>query len=403
MVELISKDSFATLLLCSYVTPLEKIVNNYKPFTQKEWINLSTKIVKTEIARPSNLFKKSVNDIIEQLRITNEEADRIITLLARGPSMAIEVEKLSSMGIWIITRADKLYPKRFKKVLKSLSPTIIYGAGDINILETESIGIVGSRNANQNAIEFTKKLSKKAVSESFTVVSGGSKGIDSFAHQTAIENGGKTIAILSDGLSKFIKKKENLNNILNKQLVAISPYHPNARFYSYTALERNKFIYGLSEFTVATSSDFKKGGTWSGAVENLKMNWVPLYVREDKDSKGLSELENMGAKKLTINDFKETMLRSLLALEPTFKEEEIQNCTDIYTLAWPLIDKYLNKPIRIEKLCEILDIELIQLNVWLKKANSEGKVNYLDIETVVSSVFYNPDMDKAKQLNIFEQ
>lgn len=403
MAELISKDSFATLLLCSYVTPQEKIVNNYKPFTQKEWINLSTKIAKTEIARPSNLFNKSVNDIIEQLRITNEEADRIITLISRGPSMAIEVEKLSSMGIWIITRADKLYPKRFKKILKGLSPTIIYGAGDINLLETESIGIVGSRNADQNAIEFTKKLSKKVVFERFTVVSGGSKGIDSFAHQTAIENGGKTIAILSDGLSKFIKKKENLNNILNKQLVVISPYHPNARFYSYTALERNKFIYGLSEFTVATSSDFKKGGTWAGAVENLKMNWVPLYVREDEDSKGLSELGKLGAKKLTINDLNETTLKSFLALEPTFKGEKIQKCTDIYTLAWPLIDQFLNKPIKIEKLCEILDIELLQLNVWLKKANSEGKIKYLDNGTVVSSVFYNSDMDKAKQLNIFEQ
>jgi DNA processing protein len=401
--ELISKDSFATLLLCSYVTPQEKLVKNYKPFTQKEWINLSTKIAKTEIARPSNLFNKSVNDLIEQLRITDEEADRTISLLSRGPTMAIEVEKLSSMGIWIITRADKLYPKRFKKILKALSPTIIYGAGDINLLETESIGIVGSRSANQNAIEFTKELSRKAVFESFSVVSGGSKGIDSYAHQTAIENGGKTIAILSDGLSNFIKKKENLNNILSKQLVAISPYHPNARFYGYTALERNKFIYGLSEFTVATSSDLKKGGTWAGAVENLKMNWVPLYVREDKDSKGLSELGNMGAKKLTINDLKEKTLRSLLALEPTFKEEKFQKCTDIYTIAWPLIDKYLKKPIKIEQLCEILDIELIQLNVWLKKANSEGKVKYLDIETVVSSDFYNPDMDKAKQLNIFEQ
>lgn len=403
MVELISKDSFATLLLCSYVTIQEKIVNNYKPYTQKEWINLSTKIAKTEIARPSNLFNKSRNDIINQLRITSEEAERIVTLLSRGPSMAIEVEKLASMGIWIITRADKFYPKRFKKILKSLSPTIIYGAGDISLLETKSIGIVGSRNANENATEFTKKLSEKAVFENFTVVSGGSKGIDSVAHQTAIENGGKTIAILSDGLSKYIKKKENLNNILNKQLVAISPFHPDSRFYSYTALERNKFIYGLSEFTVATSSDYKKGGTWAGAVENLKMNWVPLYVREDKDSKGLSELENMGAKKYTVNFLKEKTLKNLLESALTFKEEKPQKYTDIYTLVWPLIDKHLNKPIKVEKLSEVLEIELIQLNVWLNRAKGEGKVKYLDIGTVVSSVFYNPAMDKAKQLNIFEQ
>lgn len=407
MLKPISQDSFATLLLCTYVKPQEKIVNDYKPFTQKEWIKLSTKIAKSDIARPSNLYNKSITELIEELRINTYEANRIITLLSRSTSMALEVEKFASMGIWIITRADEQYPKRFKKVLKGMSPNILYGAGDVDILASESIGIVGSRNADVNSIEFTKKLSELAVFEDFTVISGGSKGIDSVAHNSAIDSGGKTIAVLSDGLSKFIKNKDNLNCLLNKQLVVISPYHPNSRFYSYTALERNKYIYGLSKLTVATASDFKKGGTWSGATENIKNNWVPMYVRQDDSSMGLLELAKLGAKTLSLHNFKETTIRGLLKNEAVANEFKMVNDSsdkrsEIYTLVWPLIEKHLRKPINVKKLSDILEVEEGQLNIWINIARREGKVKFIDADIVVASVFYNAEIDQSEQINMFK-
>lgn len=394
----ISKDSFATVLLCSYVTQQETFENNYKPFSQKEWLSLLTRIAKSEIARPANLFKLSIEELINALRISVQEAERIIYLLSRGPSMALEIEKFSSMGIWIITRADPEYPKRYKRILKSMSPTILYGAGDKKLLESESIGIVGSRNANEVSIEFTKKIAELTVKEGFVVVSGGSKGIDSVAHEAAIEAGGKTVAVLSDGLSRFIKNKGNLKAILNKQLVVISPYHPNSRFYSYTALERNKYIYGLSKFTIAASSDYKKGGTWSGATENIKMNWVPLFVREDLESKGLIELSKLGAKVLTFEDLKQIKLSRLVTDKP---DSSNSNDSSVYKVVWPIIEGHLKEPIKINDLSNILELEESQLRLWLMRAKTENKVKLIDTDTVISSVFYNSSIDQSKQLNIF--
>ncbi|MFJ5764580.1 DNA-processing protein DprA [Lysinibacillus sp. NPDC093210] len=405
MQEIISQDSFSTLLLCSFVNPSENIDKGYKPFKQKEWVDLSTKIAKSELERPSNLIKYSHHQIMEILRISDVEAERILTLLSRSSSMALQVEKFNSMGIRIITRADQEYPKRFKKILKSLSPNILYFAGDLSILNSDAIGIVGSRNANEDSLKFTELLTEKAVKEGLVTVSGGSKGIDSVAHNKTIELNGKTIAILSDGLASFIKKKDNLKKILNRNLLVISPYHPNARFYSYTALERNKYIYALSKLTIATSSDYKKGGTWSGAVENLKNKWVPLYIRKDVQSKGLSELEKLGAGTLTFDELKDSSFIKLInsqinvCYESQYRTLESES---IYKLVWPIIEKHLKKPISIKKLSEELDLEEIQLISWLNRAKKEEKVVFLDIEIVISSTFYNPEMDSFKQLGLFE-
>ena len=45
-------------------------------------------------------------------------------------------------------------------------------------------------------------------------------------------------------------------------------------------MERNKYVYALSDFVVVISSDYNKGGTWAGATENIKYGWVPMFVRK---------------------------------------------------------------------------------------------------------------------------
>lgn len=398
--EIISQDSFATVLLCAYVMPQEKIENGYKPLSQKEWVNLSVKIVKSNIARPANLFKLTLDEICSELRISFEEASRLIVLLSRAPLMALQIEKYASMGISVLTRADSTYPKRFKKILKGISPNILYVAGDLEILNSESIGFVGSRKPLEESGIFTEEAVKKAVSEGYTIISGGSKGIDSIAHKTATESNGKTIAILSDGLISFLKKKENINNILNKQMLVISPYHPNARFYAYTALERNKYIYSLSNLVIVAASDYRKGGTWSGAIENLENKWVPLYVMQSDASKGLEELHKMGVPRISQEDLRSINFATLCTGEESITKEDKK--VGIFELVWPFIDSYIHKPASIIELSKELDIEINQLNTWFRKAKELGKIEYINGDKVVSSVFYNKELDREQQLNFFE-
>src|SRR5207237_259954 len=63
------------------------------------------------------------------------------------------------------------------------------------------------------------------------------------------------------------------------RLTLMSPYDPDSRFTVWNAMDRNKDVYALSDCGIVVSSDFDKGGTWAGAVENLGADWVPLFVR----------------------------------------------------------------------------------------------------------------------------
>jgi predicted Rossmann fold nucleotide-binding protein DprA/Smf involved in DNA uptake len=89
----------------------------------------------------------------------------------------------------------------------------------------------------------------------------------------------------------------NRDALMNGQLVLISPYDPSAGFNVGHAMQRNKLIYSLADAALVVNSDFEKGGTWSGAVEQLDMPaTMPVYVRAiGKTSKGLEALRRRGA------------------------------------------------------------------------------------------------------------
>ena len=82
---------------------------------------------------------------------------------------------------------------------------------------------------------------------------------------------------------------------MDGRLVLVSPYDPAAGFNVGHAMGRNKLIYALADAALVVSADYKKGGTWAGAVEQLdRLKLVPVYVRSDSD-RGLQALIDKGA------------------------------------------------------------------------------------------------------------
>jgi predicted Rossmann fold nucleotide-binding protein DprA/Smf involved in DNA uptake len=81
-------------------------------------------------------------------------------------------------------------------------------------------------------------------------------------------------------LEKTTMNREHRNLLLDGFLVLISPYDPSAGFNVGNAMQRNKLIYALADASLVVNSDFKKGGTWSGAVEQLdRFKFVPVFIR----------------------------------------------------------------------------------------------------------------------------
>jgi DNA processing protein len=101
----------------------------------------------------------------------------------------------------------------------------------------------------------------------------------------ALEASGKVAGVLADSLERAALNREPRNVLMDGQLVLISPYDPSAGFNVGHAMQRNKLIYVLADAALVVSSDYEKGGTWAGAVEQLdKLRLVPVYVRSNRET-----------------------------------------------------------------------------------------------------------------------
>lgn len=288
------KDSMAIVLLCSDLA-LDPSVNPIKPYTIKQWSKLADTLMTSALKSPAAFLDTTQDDWQKELHLSHEECSRIQGLLSRAAQVTIELEKLSGMGIYALTRAEKNYPRQLKERLKKDSPPVLYYSGNLDILQSQGVAVVGSRNIDEKGAEFTQKLGKKCAEEGFFVVSGGAEGVDTIAETSALKSNGLAVSIVSNSMIGRIKQKETREAIADGKLLLLSTFHPKSSFTVYNAMDRNKYIYALSHYAVVVSSDYKKGGTYAGAAENLKRQMVPLFVRRDKDiSHGSFSLINDG-------------------------------------------------------------------------------------------------------------
>ena len=222
---------------------------------------------------------------------------RLQRLLGRGFLLSQVIERWQARAIWVVSRADAEYPRRLKACLRDDAPAVLYGCGDMNLLESGGLAVVGSRHVDDARIDYAKSVGRLAARARRTLVSGGAKGIDQAAMRGAAEAGGKVCGVLADSLEKAVMDRDHRNLLLDGQLVLISPYDPSAGFNVGNAMQRNKLIYALSDAALVVSSDLKKGGTWSGAVEQLdRLKFVPVFVRSTGESSdGLDALRKKGA------------------------------------------------------------------------------------------------------------
>ncbi|MGY3619407.1 DNA-processing protein DprA [Bradyrhizobium sp. USDA 10063] len=250
-----------------------------------------------EIQRqPADLLSPGAADLIHDCRPVVDET-RLQRLLGRGFLLSQVVERWQSRAIWVVSRADANYPQRLKTQLREDAPAVLYGCGDISLLESGGLAVVGSRDVDDTLIAYTKNVGRLAANAGKTIISGGARGIDQAAMLGALEQGGKAIGVLADSLEKSAMNRENRNVLINGQLVLISSYDPSAGFNVGNAMRRNRLIYALAEVALVVNSDFNKGGTWAGATEQLdKLHLVPVYVRSTGEtSAGIEALRRKGA------------------------------------------------------------------------------------------------------------
>ncbi len=252
-------------------------IDHEEKISIKEFFNLENYWIKK--------FELSDKDILDLQRTKNEL-----------PNYSFLAEDLLEQGYEVIPINSSEYPKTLKENLNNYSPPIIYTKGNKQILQENSVAIVGSREASEIALQFTNNIAEQVSKEYKIVVSGFAKGVDKQALNSAIEHNGRSIIVLPQGIMTFAYGfKKYYKQIADGNILVMSTFFPKAPWSVQLAMARNPIIYGLAkEIFVAESNE--KGGTWAGVIDGLrKRRKIFIRMPEPSEKKANKLLIEKGA------------------------------------------------------------------------------------------------------------
>ena len=196
------------------------------------------------------------------------------------PNYAFEAESLLEQGYSLIPILSSDYPKTLKQNLKkTYAPPLLYAKGSLQLLKTDSIAIVGSRQAESASLQFTDNIAKQAAVQKKVVVSGYAKGVDKQALDSSLKYGGRSIVVLPQGITTFTSGFKTLyKDIVAGNVLIVSAFHPKAPWSTGLAMARNPIIYGMAQDIYVAESADSKGGTWAGVMDGLR-KMRRIYVR----------------------------------------------------------------------------------------------------------------------------
>ncbi len=397
---ILSQETQAILLLCGRFNKAGN--GEVASLTQSEY-NRLVKWLRGRKLSPAVLVQPEGEEVLSGTALP-VEAERLRILLGRGGALALTVEGWDNQGIWVLSRYDsEVYPQRLA-ALGGQAPPLLYGVGDPQLLSCGGIAVVGSRDADEEALEYTQALARACARQGIPVVSGGARGIDSAAMQTALEAGGFAVGVLADSLGKTSLSVRYREALIEKMLVLVSPYDPGSGFNVGNAMGRNKYVYALADLGLVVSTSSGKGGTWEGAVEALKKQYV--YVRMTGNVPAgngqLLELNALAFPEPPWDDLAQVVLgahtkplspeivqsnmdfEAGVSVEPPVEVLSVTSpltnipqdnpVATVFDAVLPLMLEHLKQPRDVKSLASSLDVRADQVKDWINIAVEKGQI-----------------------------
>jgi len=183
------------------------------------------------------------------------------------------------------------------------APSRLYLAGAVELLQRGSrVSVVGSRSASADSLSRTRLLVTSLAAHGITVVSGLAKGIDTAAHETAIREGGRTIAVLGTPLDKvYPKQNGELQRLIMWEHLAVSQFPPGYPSQKRNWPMRNRTMALLTDATVIVAAGEKSGTLHQGweALRLGRLLFLMESVATDTTLSWPSEMIRYGAQVLS--------------------------------------------------------------------------------------------------------
>lgn len=247
----------------------------------------------------SQLPTSEVNpEIIKQMDLPSELIKSALTAFYDQQAEA-KITRIKKQ-CQIISFFDQVYPQKLREIYRP--PLILFAQGNLKLLQENVITIVGSRQATDYSQLVLNKIVPQLVKSNFVIASGLAMGVDVMAHSATLNNGGKTIAVIGNGLNHFYPERNSQiqRQIINEGLV-LSEYLPDTPPRPFRFPERNRILAGIANSVIVTEAKEKSGSLITANIalqENRNIYAVPGPINSQL-STGPNKLIKAGATPIT--------------------------------------------------------------------------------------------------------
>ena len=265
-----------------------------------------------------------------------------------GISPDAEIEKLERYGVRAITCNDENYPARLKEIYDY--PPVIYVRGAMLAEDEWCLAIVGTRRATVYGKQVTEEIAADLARSRITIVSGLAKGIDTVAHRSAVEAGGRTLAVFACGLdSVYPPENEKLARDIMENGALISEYPLGTKPRAENFPRRNRILSGLSLGVLVTEAGESSGAMITARLaleQNREVFAIPGSILSPV-SRGTNLLIQEGAK--LVRDYTDILEElNLTTVTRQIEMREILPESDTESL---LLHELGAEPVHIDEIC----------------------------------------------------
>lgn len=296
---------------------------------------------------------------------------RAITSWRPKISLEAEMEKLDRYGVKVLTCHDPDYPSRLKEIYGY--PPLLYVRGSLLPEDEWCLAVVGTRRATVYGRQVTEEIVADLARSKITIVSGLAKGIDSVAHHSALEAGGRTIAVFGCGLD-IVYPGENaeLARRIMQQGALVSEYPLGTRPKADNFPRRNRIMSGLSLGVLVVEAGKASGAMITAHLaleQNREVFAIPGSILSPA-SRGTNHLIQEGAK--LVRDYTDILEElNLTAVAQQVEMKELMPTSDTESL---LLKQLGAEPTHIDEVCRSSGLSISTVSSTLAMMELKGLV-----------------------------
>lgn len=317
----------------------------------------------------AEVFNVSPKELHDEGHIPASVAERF-SLSLYEQEVAKILNWCDSNHVSVIVPDSPLYPKLLLETYDP--PAVLYGMGQLELLNQRSIAIVGMRKISDYGRKVTVQLTNGFCDAGLVIVSGLAYGADAIAHDAALEHHGKTVAVMATGPDRvYPAAHRDLAAKIFKTGAIITEYPPGSGGNKYQFVQRNRIVAGMTEATVVVEAGHKSGSL-------ITANFAMSHGREvfavpgsvfSECSRGTNELIADGATpaisveqilKIIHADSSDILPIELSPVQTTLFEDSLPDYLSSEELL-VLKNLKMDHPLRVDEISEVAELEIDQL------------------------------------------